>query len=163
MILLALSGCSGSPPASSQTRSTEPSTPASPQKAPSIGIDYGYTHQQPDGNRYVVGLGNMPNAETLDIKLSGTPRWLVAAPLGAGSVWVAVLEDGTTEAFLVEGGRAVATAFNLRSLPAGSPPMLAVSEGEIELLTSRSDLAARFSQDTRIFSKSNAFCTFQGC
>ena len=110
-----------------------------------MGINYAYTHQQPDGNRYVVGRGNMPNAPILDIELSGAPRWLVAAPFGGGSIWVAGLEDGTTQAFLVEDGRAVEAAFSLRSLPAGSPPVLAVSEGEVELLTNRSDLAARFS------------------
>ena len=110
-----------------------------------MGINYAFTHQQPDGNRYVVGQGNMPNAPILDIELSGAPRWLVAAPLGDGSIWVAVLEDGGTQAFLVEDRRAVETAFSIRSLPAGSPPMLAVAEGEVDLLTNRSDLAARFS------------------
>ncbi len=110
-----------------------------------MGTSYAYTHQQPDGNRYVFGRSNLPNAPTLDIKLSGPPRWLVAAPLGSGSIWVAVLEDGTAQAFLVEGGRAVETAFNLRSLPSGAPPLLAVSAGEVELLVSRSDTEARFS------------------
>ena len=42
-----------------------------------MGINYAYTHQQPDGNRYVAGRGNMPNATILDIELSGAPRWLV--------------------------------------------------------------------------------------
>ena len=46
----------------------------------------------------------MPNAQTLDIKLAGTPRWLVAAPLGSGSVWVVVLKGGAAQAFLVEAG-----------------------------------------------------------
>jgi len=46
---------------------------------------------------------------------------------------------------VLEDGRAVETAFRIRSLPAGSPPMLAVAEGEVDLLTNRSDLAGRFS------------------
>jgi hypothetical protein len=106
---------------------------------------YAYTHLQPDGNRYLEGQGNMPGTQPLDIKLSGVPKWLVAALNGAGSLWVVVLEDGTTQAFQLEGRQAVETTFSLRSLPAGAPPLLAVSGDQIDLLASRSDLQTRFS------------------
>ena len=96
---------------------------------------FGYTHQQPDGNRYLVGKGDLPNAPTLDIELSGTPLWLVAAPFGAGSLWVAVMDDGTTQAFLVQGGKAVERDITPKSLPIGAPPVLAVAPGEAYLLT----------------------------
>lgn len=106
---------------------------------------YAYTHQQPDGNRYLEGQGNMPGTQPTDIKLSGVPKWLVAAPNGAGSLWVVVLEDGTTQALQVEGGQALETAATLKSLPAGAPPLLAVAGDEIDLLISRSDAEARYS------------------
>ncbi|MDE0721409.1 MAG: hypothetical protein OSB75_12790 [Dehalococcoidia bacterium] len=45
---------------------------------------YGFTHQNPDGNRYLKGQAGLPNAQTLDIKLAGTrpdgwwrPPWAV--------------------------------------------------------------------------------------
>ena len=31
---------------------------------------YAYTHQNPDGNRYLKGQSDLPNAQTLDIKLA---------------------------------------------------------------------------------------------
>ena len=63
----------------------------------------------------------------MDIELSGVPLWLVAAPFGAGSVWAVALEDGTTQAFLVQSGRAVAMDITSASLPAGSPAALALA------------------------------------
>ena len=95
---------------------------------------FAYTHQQPSGNRYVEGRGDLPGAVTLDIELSGVPLWLVAAPFGAGSVWAVALEDGTTQAFLVQSGRAVAMDITSASLPAGAPAALAVSGDEAYLL-----------------------------
>ena len=78
---------------------------------------FAYTHKQPSGNRYVEGQGNLPDAKTLDIELSGVPVWLVAAPFGAGSVWAVALEDGATQAFLVQGGQAVPMDITPRSPP----------------------------------------------
>ncbi|HIN25189.1 MAG TPA: hypothetical protein EYM73_12530 [Dehalococcoidia bacterium] len=70
----------------------------------------------------------------MDIELSGVPLWLVAAPFGAGSVWAVALEDGTTQAFLVQSGRAVAMDITSASLPAGAPAALAVAGDEAYLL-----------------------------
>jgi len=78
--------------------------------------------------------GAIPGAVTLDIELSGVPLWLVAAPFGAGSVWAVALEDGTTQAFLVQSGRAVAMDITSASLPAGAPAALAVAGDEAYLL-----------------------------
>ena len=78
--------------------------------------------------------GDLPGAVTLDIELSGVPLWLVAAPFGAGSVWAVALEDGTTQAFLVQSGRAVAMDITSASLPAGAPAALAVAGDEAYLL-----------------------------
>jgi len=111
---------------------------------------YAYTHQQPDGNRYLTGRGNMPNAQTLDIKLAGVPRWLVAAPFKGGALWVAILETGATQGFIIEGVQVVETTITLGPLPAGSPPILAVAGDEAFLLTNRSDTAARFSHSVPV-------------
>jgi len=133
--------------ASDQATQADRATQAlsSQPKVLTMATDYAYIQLRPDGNRYLEGQGNMPGTQPLDIKLSGVPQWLVAAPNGAGSLWVAVLEDGTTQAFQIEGGQAVETAFSLRSLPAGAPPLLAVVGDQIDLLASRSDMEARFS------------------
>ena len=111
---------------------------------------YAYTDQQPDGNRYLTGRGNMPNSQTLDIKLAGVPRWLVAAPFKGESLWVAVLETGAAQAFIVEGGQAVETRITLGPLPADAPPILAVAGDEAFLLTNRPDTAARFSHSVPV-------------
>ena len=95
---------------------------------------FAYTHQQASGNRYVEGRGDFPDAVILDIELSGVPLWLVAAPFGAGSVWAVALEDGTTQAFLVQNGQAVALEITPKSLPTGAPPVLAVAANEAYLL-----------------------------
>ena len=78
--------------------------------------------------------GAIPGGVTLDIELSGVPLWLVAAPFGAGSVWAVALEDGTTQAFLVQSGRAVAMDITSTSLPAEAPAALAVAGDEAYLL-----------------------------
>ena len=96
---------------------------------------YAYTHQRPDGNRYLSGKGDLPNAKTLDITLTGQPRWLVAAPMGSGSIWAAVLEDGTTQAFVVAAGQATETTISSAHMPSGGPPLLAVT-GEGAFLVS---------------------------
>jgi len=145
-LLVASSGCGGSPTA---TRSA--ATQADPAGASNVKSElevastptiYAYTHQNPDGNRYLEGRGNLPNAQVLDIELAGAPRWLVAAPFGGGSIWVAALEDNTTQAFLVIDGQAKETAISPASLPFGGPPLLAVSGGQAFLVTAPSDAAS---------------------
>jgi hypothetical protein len=138
-LLLAASACGGS---STPTRPPQNIATFTPPEAISLTTIYGYTHQRPSGNRYVEGRGNFPNAVTLDIDLSGVPLWLVAAPFGAGSVWAVALEDGTTQAFLVLDGRAVAMNITPESLPAGAPPVLAVAGDEVYLLAAPTDKAS---------------------
>ena len=103
---------------------------------------FAYTHQQPSGNRYVEGQSNLPDAKTLDIELSGVPVWLVAAPFGGGSVWAVALEDGATQAFLVQDGQAVPMDITPRSPPAGAPPVLAVTGDEAYLLAGPPEIAS---------------------
>jgi endonuclease YncB( thermonuclease family) len=89
---------------------------------------WGYTHQRPDGNRLVPGKGALPGVEPLDIPLDGRPQWLVAAPMGEGSVWVAVLADGRVRAFHVVGGGVTPIAIEPDRLPPGMPPLLQVTD-----------------------------------
>ncbi len=97
---------------------------------------YGFTYQQQDGNRFVVGKGHLPEVEPVDIPLSGTPVWLVAAPMREGSVWVAILDDGRAEAFYVSGETVEPVPIEPSQLPVGMPPMLVVEDGVPKLLTS---------------------------
>ena len=97
---------------------------------------YGFTYQRQDGNRFVAGKGQLPEVEPVDIPLSGTPVWLVAAPMREGSVWVAVLDNGQAEAFYVSGETMEPMPIEPSQLPVGMPPMLAVEAGVPKLLTS---------------------------
>ncbi|NKQ35617.1 MAG: hypothetical protein HF973_08375 [Chloroflexi bacterium] len=87
---------------------------------------FAYTYQQPDGNRIVFGQGNLPNLTPLDIPLGGTPQWVTALPLGEAVMWGVVLEDGRTQAFLVENGAATEVAAT--ELMPNVAPVMTVSE-----------------------------------
>ncbi|MCH7712861.1 MAG: hypothetical protein IIC99_04465 [Chloroflexi bacterium] len=96
---------------------------------------YAYTHHRSDGNRFVSGRGSLQRAAPVDIPLAGVPRWLVAAPFGAGVLWVAVLEDGRVQGFLVIGKAVSEQPITPKRLPPGMPPVLKVVDGQAELLT----------------------------
>lgn len=102
----------------------------------------GFTYQQQDGNRIVAGQGQLPDLIPLDIALTGRPIWLVAAALGEGSVWVAILDDGQTEAYQVVGQTVKRLAIEPASLPPAMPPMLVVEDGFPSLLTAQDDNAS---------------------
>ena len=114
---------------------------------PSASIEtasYGYTHQQPDGNRLVLGQGALPEAMVLDIPLSGRPVWVVGAPIGdqttdgantngSASVWAVVMDDGRVQAFIVRGDQVEEIAIepgNIGELP----PLLQVTGDRPALL-----------------------------
>lgn len=145
-LLLALTACNGSSTADISSQPAVTSSPITQPKPPSGEADYAYTYQRPDGNRYVEGKSNFPNARFLDIVLAGAPQWLVAAPFGNGSLWVAVLSDGRTQAFQVEDGKATETGIAPPSLssstPAGAPPLLAVAGDEAFLAVAPSEAAS---------------------
>ena len=90
--------------------------------------NFGYTHLQPDGNRFMPGNGSLPDSRMIDIQLSGKPRWIVAAPLDAGSIWAVVLEDGRVQAFKV-GIEVEPISILPDKLPKGMPPLLMVNDG----------------------------------
>jgi hypothetical protein len=99
---------------------------AVPQTAPTQPTQFAYTYQQPDGNRIVFGKGNLPNLTPLDIPLDGTPQWVTALPLGEAVMWGVVLDDGRTQAFLVQDGEA--TEVTATELMPDVAPVMTVSE-----------------------------------
>jgi endonuclease YncB( thermonuclease family) len=103
---------------------------------------WGYTYQRPDGNRLAPGKGALPGVEPLDIPLDGEPQWLVAAPMGEGSVWVAVMADGRVQAFHVVGRDVTPVAIEPGQLPPGMPPLLRVRGDLPSLVTNPTDQAS---------------------
>ena len=96
---------------------------------------FGYTHQRPDGNRYVAGSGGLPGISPLQVPLQGSPKWVVGAPMGDASIWVTVLEDGKVHAFSIAKGQVRDQPISPRKLPPGTPPLLMVSNGIPTLLS----------------------------
>jgi hypothetical protein len=94
------------------------------------------TNQRANGNRVVAGCGAVPRVEPIDIPLSGTPAWVVAAPFGDSTLWVTVSEEGVVEAFLVAGRELTRYDITLDRLPPGMPPLLEARDGGFTLLTS---------------------------
>ena len=85
----------------------------------------GWTHQMPDGNRTVQGSGlDLSTVQPMDVPLSGTPIWIVSSTFQNGILWVAVLTDGSIEAFKVANGAFSGVTLNVSKLPPGMPPLL---------------------------------------
>jgi len=118
----------------SQSMLTEPA-PTVETASVSTDIDWGYTHQQPDGNRLVPGRGPLPDVQPLDVALDGEPKWLVAAPMSEGSVWVAVLTDGRVQAFHVVDRQVTSIPMTPDRLPPDMPPVLRVKDDVPSLVT----------------------------
>jgi hypothetical protein len=95
---------------------------------------FGFTHHRPDGNLLVDGEGALPNVEPIDILLNGEPAWVVGAPLGEGSVWVAVSQEGLVQGFALSGREVVAIDVLPSALPPGMPPLLRVADGRLRLV-----------------------------
>ena len=112
--------------------------PSSPREPAAKNI-YAYTNQRPDGNRVVGGQGALPLTSFIDIPLKGVPQWIVAAPLSdveseqGGSLWVVVLADGRTSAFIVENGQAIETQITPSNLE-NMPPLLKLSDDRPEIV-----------------------------
>jgi hypothetical protein len=101
-----------------------------------------YTHQQPDGNRWLDGSGDVRHANPIDIALSGQPRWLVAAPYQNGSLWAVVLEDGSVQAFLLNASGAQPVPISPSILIPGAPAMLLIQDRVPILLTPPTNAAS---------------------
>ena len=103
----------------------------------SLKTSFRYTHQRPDGNRYVVGRGGLPDVSALQLALQGWPKWIAAAPLDDASIWVTVFEDGSVQAFSISDGQVQAIAVSPESFPAGMPPLLMGADGLPTLVTAQ--------------------------
>ena len=98
-------------------------------------IRLGYTYQRPDGNRYLPGHDSLPEATPLHIPLGGRPKWLVAAPAGDASIWVAALEDGSVQAFSIADGRVQDQPITPGILPPRMPQLLMLMDGSATLVS----------------------------
>lgn len=127
VIFAALIGCNRNTTAVPTPVPTLPPLPTAeivvPQES-ALARPYGYTYQQPDGNRVVAGQGNVPDLTPIDIPLEGTPQWVTAVPLAQGVLWGVVLTDGRTQAFLVNNGEV--TPIDSNDLTPNIAPVLTV-------------------------------------
>lgn len=100
------------------------------------------TMHNPDGNRYIPGSIDLANAEHIDIALEGMPQWILGMGLGPDqSIWLAVLEDGQVQTFLIKSGKVSQVSGLFENLAAGQPPAMAWVEGELVLINSLEEIA----------------------
>lgn len=153
--LLVLAACSGTPESSTEqaaptathesesdleVTSTEQTAPAMPDNV----VQYGYTYNQADGNRYVTGQGQITTTDPIDIELPTEPVWLVsAAHPDGGSVWGAALADGLVRVYWVTPDSVTPIEAATQQLESGEPPLLRVSaEGDIRIIEPPADASA---------------------
>lgn len=93
------------------------------------------TYQNTNGNRYVSGKGNLPAAAPLEIKLRGIPQWIVSGADGSDLLIAVALNDGSVQAFRIEGNSysEITSELNMESL-GSAPPVLVNHSGELSLL-----------------------------
>ncbi|MDJ0953880.1 MAG: hypothetical protein QNJ81_09380 [Acidimicrobiia bacterium] len=86
------------------------------------------------GNRVYDVSGDLVVANAVDIELTGRPVWVVGVSGARDPTWVVATEDGTIEAWAVVDGRADPTSLELDSLPPGTPPLVAATEGMVRVV-----------------------------
>jgi hypothetical protein len=121
------------------TAQNEPSQVGSSQDET---LHIGYTQQQADGNRFVVGQGQIPDLEPLDIPLPGKPSWVVAVPWDSSSLWAVALEDGRVLGFQVDAQGWQPILITPTNLNPGQPPILVGTADMPSLLIAPSILAS---------------------
>lgn len=97
--------------------------------------EYGYTYGSASGNRLAGGAADLPGSETVETGLGGTPVWVAGVSTNGGTAWVAILEDGSVEAFRLTPGGLEPARITPRELPPGAPPLLVSRGGDLELVT----------------------------
>ena len=111
--------------------------PPVPSGGPEEGA-YGYTYGLASGNRVVRGEGRLPEAEPVDVDLSGaTPAWVAGVPLEGDTAWAVAHNDGEVEAFRIYGAanQVVQWLTAPDHLASGAPPLLAADEGRLRLVS----------------------------
>jgi hypothetical protein len=119
------------------TSTPNPPTPVANAVA-AASTQYAFTHVAPDGNRFIGGHGTLPDLQPTDVALNGTPAWVIGAEFGSGILWVAVLDDGRTQGFVIEAGTVSPAMVTPDRIPKGMPPLLKLENGEATLVTSPS-------------------------
>ena len=136
LMLISLSACSDQTPPEQvpPTPTIIEVNPTQSEISPSPeGVDIGLTYQRADGNRLVEGQGNVPGLAPLRVPLPGQIEWLVAVPYQGGSLWAAVLEDGTVIPVLVREGQAEILDLGWGPLPPGTPPLVVAAGSGVDL------------------------------
>lgn len=108
-----------------------PETPPSALSSFTKGTFFGLTHQRENGSRLLAGKGSLPEGEPVRVALPGEVRWITAVPYQTGSLWTAVLEDGSVETYHLTDGEARALGLGWGPLPPGTPPLVVNHEGEL--------------------------------
>jgi len=111
-----------------------PTETIAPTLLPTVEPIYGRTDHQLDGNRIVAGSIYLPDILPRDISLDGKPIWVTSAPYNKeGVLWVAVLDTGNVEAYLVTEDDITAEQISPEILLVGMPPLLVVMGDEAKL------------------------------
>lgn len=130
-ILILAAGCS------EDRRQTDASTISEePRSTPSVPV-YGYTYGQATGNRVVDGNGHLPEANPVDVDLSGTPVWVAGVPLEEDTAWVVTYADGEVDAFRLDrtSGEVGPWLTVPDVLPPDAPPLVVSEEDRLDLAT----------------------------
>lgn len=111
-------------------------SPQHPTPITSNSLDYSsLTNQSLDGNRIILGEGDLPSQAPIDIELPGIPLWVVGAPHESGIIWFISLDDGQSMAYFTSEDGEVETQSNPTDLPPGMPPFLQSNSVEYSLVT----------------------------
>jgi hypothetical protein len=92
------------------------------------------TNQRLDGNRVVEGYTDLSQITPIDVDLLGVPAWVAAVEVDSGVLWGVVLEDGRTQAMLVDDGRITPVPTDPEQLPEAMPPLLEYVDGVARFL-----------------------------
>jgi hypothetical protein len=133
-----LAGCLGGNGNGSDDASRTPAPPGTPTPA----AEYWYPRPSATGNRTLAASGDLRTAGTVRFDPGTTPQWLVAHPADRGSRWTVVAGDGTASQWHVVDGEA-SRERRYDPLPAGTPPVVAATDGGSGLLRPPSGMAPR--------------------
>lgn len=62
-------------------------------------LSVNYSHMSLEGNKVTSLKGDIFSAGFIDIKLNGTPVWIVSSSMGRSSLWTVMLDDGSMQVF----------------------------------------------------------------
>lgn len=138
LFTISISGCgSGVGPSTEDTPQLEPTHMASSTQLATLAPEttiLGTTQNNLLGNHLVDGSIDLKTASILDIPIDSEPLWLVSVPFDEYALFVAVMDNGEVQAFKISGNAYEPYAISPAQLPAGTPPLLAISDSSIQLI-----------------------------